>query len=149
MRKQLTAKNLIAALALIGATSLFAAPAIAADEAAVAALTAEERAAEFEARFDEMAERLELTDEQRAQVEPIIRESIEKSQAVMAEAGIVPGEKATRGQLLSIRGEMSAIRKSTTQQLAEILTDEQMEEFKVIREENRAEMMARLQGRAS
>jgi predicted transcriptional regulator len=89
--------------------------------------------------IERMTYRLDLTEEQAADIEPIIEESLEKKRQVY-------NEYRDQGQSTrqSMRGEMQAIGDETQAQLSTILTDEQMETLRTIREEKRARMETRM-----
>lgn len=101
-------------------------------------------------QFHEVAERLALTDEQIEKVEPVLRESAKKRDAILADYGMDPdnrdrsAEKPKMRQMRAMRKEMSAVNKKTMRELEEILSDEQLEEFKRIQEERRGEMRERI-----
>ena len=80
-----------------------------------------------------LTDRLDLTDEQAAEIRPIIEETMEKRRAVFDKYG---DQRQTTRQAMS--SEMQAIGDETHEQLAPILTDEQMEELDAIQEERRA-----------
>lgn len=79
-----------------------------------------------------MIERLDLTDEQTEQVRPIITEQLEKQKAVF---------KKYRGMgregFRAARPEMQAIGQETEDRLKDVLTDEQMEDYRKWQEEVR------------
>jgi hypothetical protein len=83
--------------------------------------------------IERLSARLDLTEEQKAQAEPIIKESIEKRRAVF---------EKYREQGLNIRqamrGEMKEISDATHAELSTILSDEQREKLNTIQEEKRA-----------
>ena len=97
------------------------------------------------AEMEAMAARLELTDTQRSAVEPVIVDGMNERQAILQSAGIVPGQKPTLAQVMSIRGPMRASRQRTEDQLKAILSPQQMAEYRIIVEETRASLLARLQ----
>jgi len=75
-----------------------------------------------EQKIEKLSTILELTEEQTLQIEPIIKESMEKRQQVRQ----------------AMRNEMQTIGDETHEKLATILTDEQMEELNSMKEERRA-----------
>jgi hypothetical protein len=83
--------------------------------------------------IERLSARLDLTEEQRAEAEPIIKESIEKRRLVF---------EKYREQGLNIRqamrGEMKEISDATHAELSTILSDEQREKLNTIQEEKRA-----------
>jgi Spy/CpxP family protein refolding chaperone len=108
----------------------------------------------IEAQVAEVAARLELTDAQRAQVEPIILSSLEQQMAVLESHGIDP-EAALGGSMqrpnprkaLALRRDLDEVRAGTRDELAAVLSDAQLAELAEIQDERRAEMRARMQGR--
>ncbi len=108
----------------------------------------EEAAAKIEERIRETAERLQLTDEQRPQVEAILREGIEKREKILKDAGFEEGQRPQMRprQMRKLRGDLGEVSEETTQKLSAVLTNEQMAEYEKIQEERREEMRARIQG---
>jgi len=86
-----------------------------------------------EQMLERMSSRLGLTEEQAAQAEPILKESIAKRRAVFDKYS---GQKLTEKE--SMRNEMQSIGDETHAQLSTILTDEQMETLNKIKEEKRS-----------
>ena len=97
-------------------------------------------------RFED---RLNLTDEQSIEFEPIIHEHMEKILAVMMKHGINPDQTVLREQinfrlLRTIKSEMDEINSQTEQKLYSMLTKEQFNEFKKVQGELRSEMINNL-----
>lgn len=97
-------------------------------------------------RFED---RLNLTDEQSIEFEPIIHEHMEKILAVMMKHGINPDQTVLREQinfrlLRTIKSEMDEINSKTEQKLYDMLTKEQFNEFKKVQGELRSEMVNNL-----
>ena len=112
-------------------------------------LAQEDPSVRIEQRIEEVKTRLELTDEQVEQMTPVLEESMQARQSIMARYGIDPengGKPSKMGfkQLRAMRNEMNALRTDTLAELDNILTDKQLEEFKLMQEEQKAEMRARL-----
>jgi Spy/CpxP family protein refolding chaperone len=80
-----------------------------------------------------LTDRLDLTDEQVAEITPIIEESMKKKRVVFDKYG---DQRLTNRE--AMRSEMHAIGDATHDQLATILTAEQMEKLNAIQEERRA-----------
>lgn len=80
---------------------------------------------------DRMAEALQLSDEQRIEVDEIMNEARRQREAAMAELG----EDATRAERME---RMRIIRDDTHSKLSEVLTDEQMKTMETLRERHRA-----------
>ena len=96
--------------------------------------------------------RLNLTDEQAEQVEPILMAHMEKRMGVMQKHGFSQGARSSGKQvgfrqLRAVKRDMDKINKQVERQLAGVLNKEQLKEYKRIQEQQRAEMRARLQGK--
>ena len=94
-------------------------------------------------------DRLNLTDEQSIEFEPIIHEHMEKILAVMMKHGINPDQTVLREQInfrlfRTIKNEMDEINSQTEQKLYDMLTKEQFNEFKKVQGELRSEMINNL-----
>jgi hypothetical protein len=97
-------------------------------------------------RFED---RLNLTDEQSIEFEPIIHEHMEKILEVIMKHGINPDQTVLREQinfrlLRTIKSEMDEINSQTEQKLYDMLTKEQFNEFKKVQGELRSEMINNL-----
>jgi hypothetical protein len=97
-------------------------------------------------RFED---RLNLTDEQSIEFEPIIHEHMEKILEVIMKHGINPDQTVLREQinfrlLRTIKSEMDEINSQTEQKLFDMLTKEQFNEFKKVQGELRSEMVNNL-----
>lgn len=79
-------------------------------------------------RFERVADELELDAQQRAQAEAILRSSRQEARQIIEMAG---------GDRQAARPELRELRRQTRADLAEVLTDEQIEEFKQLRKEQR------------
>ena len=77
-------------------------------------------------RLARLTEQLDLTDEQAAQMKPIIDEQSKKQQELFENAG---GDRET------MRAEMTKLMEETDKQYAEVLTEEQMSKYREIRQE--------------
>ena len=102
--------------------------------------------------YSAIKNRLNLTDEQSEKFEPIILYQWEKRLAVMKKHLInrdssISERKIGLRQLRKIKKDMDKINREIEQQLAKILSKEQMDEYNKIIEENRVEMKARLRGK--
>lgn len=112
-----------------------------------------DRLAELEARIEQTKQRLNLTDQQVAQIEPVLESSFEASMLVLEDHGIdltVPRDQRERPGFRKIRAiakDLKAVREETAEEMAEILTDEQMKEYREIQEERRAELREQIRGR--
>ena len=109
----------------------------------------EEQIAQIEKRMAETQERLNLTDTQKEQIQPILRDSLEKRMAVLKSYGFSEGTRPTLNfrEKIALGKEMRAIRDDITRQVAGILDETQMAEFEKIQEERREQMRERLQAK--
>ncbi len=113
------------------------------------AVADEDRAAQVEQRMEEARTRLNLSDEQVDQVAPLLEESMRAQQNIMESYGIDPGnqagmEKIGLRQARAMSRELNAVRSSTVDALGGVLTDQQLDEFKAMQEERKAEMRERM-----
>ena len=114
-----------------------------------------DRAAELEDRIEQTKQRLNLTDEQLAQIEPSLESSLEAKALVLENHGIdldpdVPRDQRERPGFRKMRAvskDLQAVREETATEMAEILTDEQMEEYRKIQEERRVALRERIRAR--
>ena len=107
--------------------------------------------------FLEIQSRLNLSEEQVQQFQPIFVDNFEKRRNLMNKYGInIDNQKTTNNkgmgvmgirQLRSLKKEIDKINKNAEKQLANIFTKEQMNIYKLFQEEQRDEMKDRLIGR--
>jgi Spy/CpxP family protein refolding chaperone len=90
-------------------------------------------------RFQDMAAQLQLTDQQKQQLKPILREEAQKLKSLWAETGVAKRQK--HGQLNQIRQELTARVKA-------ILTPEQFAKWQELRAELRAQRHLKGQSKA-
>lgn len=109
----------------------------------------EAAAEQIQQRVLEMKERLQITEEQAPVVQEILRQSAERRFAVLEKYGFGDGERPSLSfrEKRRLRGEINDVNEDTLNRLSEILTDDQLKEYKKIQEERRAEMRERLQSR--
>lgn len=82
-----------------------------------------------------LRERLGLNDEQVAEIQPIIKESIEQRREIFN------NYKEKKSEIkLSMRDDMKALSDRTDDRLSKILTDEQKEKFRILRKERHEHM---------
>ena len=104
-------------------------------------------------RLEEARTRLDLTDAQVEQVRPILRAELEALQGVLQEHGIDIRDRSGGAnrlrfrQLRRLQRDLNAVREQTLEDLDEVLTDEQLETYREIQEENRQAMRERLRQR--
>jgi len=82
-----------------------------------------------------LTERLNLTEEQKAQMQPVIQDDMDKHREVMVKAR----EQEIKDRE-AVKAQFEAIDKETDAKLATILSAEQLKEFQKMREERRARM---------
>jgi hypothetical protein len=132
--------TIVTAAAMLACTL---APHTAGAEAPRRQLTEEQRA-QIEQRLDEMRTRLELTPDQDARLQPILRASFEKRMALLKESGLTEnGQRPDRSQLRALRDQMTRLRKETEAQVDTVLDEQQMAEFRKIQDEMRDEFRER------
>jgi hypothetical protein len=86
-----------------------------------------------------LTDRFDLSGEQAAAIGPIIKESIEKKRGIFDKYG-----EKRRDNRQAMRNEMQAAGDETEAELSTILTDEQMEDLRALREQKRAWMDKRM-----
>ena len=112
-----------------------------------------DRLDELDARIEQTRQRLNLTDEQSVQIDPILESNFHASMLVLESHGIdlsVPREQRARPNFREMRAigkELQAVREETAEEMAEILTEEQMEEYRKIQVERRTEMREQIGAR--
>ncbi len=96
----------------------------------------------FADRIEEARQRLQLSNEQETALTPIITESVRERVAVLQRYGFSRENRPDLSfrQKLGLRKEMNVLRDNTNEQVAAILTEEQMREWRKIQEEARARM---------
>ncbi len=97
---------------------------------------------QLEQHVEYVRQRLQLTEAQRTDLEPILSKSFEDRMNILKSYGF---SKETRPQLslrkkLALRSDMNELRDQTEQAVSVILNDHQMDEFLEIQEENRKRM---------
>ena len=113
------------------------------------------RTPEAEQRLAQAQARLNLSEEQLDQMAPVLEESLAERRTILSSYGINldnPGNSSQRPgfrQARAMRGELEAVRADTLARLEGILSKEQLDEFKRMQEEQRAEMRERIRGGTS
>lgn len=104
----------------------------------------EEQRAQIVDRVDELNKRLNLSEDQREALEPIFAESIEDRMIVLDAYGVSPGKKPNLRfrQMRALRGELNNLRNDLTENVSEILSDDQLTEFIDMQDEFRDRMRA-------
>ena len=114
----------------------------------------EERREQAIQQVEDIKARLNLTDEQKRQVEPILRESVGKRNAILEKHGLGDAlESGDRGGGRSklrlrtarkLRSEINEVGEETSEELARVLNPSQMKEYEAIQEEMRAKLRERM-----
>ena len=114
----------------------------------------DDHAAQLEERLAETKARLGLTDEQIEQITPILEAGFEAQMAVLDRHGIDLEDRGTGESerigfraMRALRGDLQEVRADTLEELGDVLTDEQMAEYRKIQEERRAELRERIRER--
>ncbi len=89
--------------------------------------------------IERLTDRLDLSEEQAAAIEPIIKESIEKKRGIFDRYGAKRSEVKE-----AMRSELRAAGDETEAELSAILTDDQMEDLRTFKELKRARMDKRM-----
>ena len=116
---------------------------------------AQDRAAQLEERVAETKARLNLTDEQIERITPILEASFEARLAVLEKHGIDledrsrPQEKLGFSGLRALGKDMKQVRQDTLDELSSVLSEQQIEEYKKIQSERKAELRKQLRERRS
>jgi len=110
----------------------------------------ESPSAALEDIFAETKARLNLSDKQVEQVEPILRSSFESRRANLLQFGIdiesrkPPAQKLGFRNLRTLSNELKKVSSSTSRKLDDILTKEQMSEYTTMQNERKSKMRERL-----
>jgi Spy/CpxP family protein refolding chaperone len=102
----------------------------------------------FQEQMLETATRLDLSEAQRAELEPLLLDHFEKTRRLLERHGLdEPYEsRPGRRQMLALSRDLRPLRERMDREVAAILSEEQMTEFREIQEERRDQMRARFQG---
>ena len=101
---------------------------------------------DIQAQLQQTKQRLNLTDEQVAEMRPILKTSLEETKEVLDKHGIdlsIPKEQRARPafrEMRKIGKDLKVVRESTTAKLAEVLSEEQLDTYKEIQDERRKQM---------
>ena len=108
---------------------------------------------ELRQRLEEARTRRNLTDEQVKQIRPILQARFKVMLSVLQEHGIDLQDRSGSAnrlrfrQLRRLQRDLNAVREQVLEDLDGVLTDEQLEIYKEIQEENRQAMRERLRQR--
>ena len=112
----------------------------------------DDRQSTIESRLQETKVRLNLTEEQVDQVFPILENSANERQAILAKYGVdlenpELSEKLGMRQARAMKRELDAVGAETLASIESILTEAQIEEFKQLQEERQAKMREQMRSR--
>lgn len=139
-----------AACAALALAAIAAAGAITSAEAQERKLTEEQRA-QIERHVEEIRARLNLSEEQRVRLEPVLRRSFEQRAEVLQRYGVSRDRTERLGfrKARALKSDLDAVRQSSEAEIAAILDERQMIEYRKIQEEMREELRARVRERRS
>ena len=109
-----------------------------------------EQGAKAAEKLEETKVRLDLTDDQFVSIEPILIEDLAQKNQVLLEHGInlESGERPTGGMNIrkarALANDMDSVREKTIEKLSVYLSDEQIQEYKKIQEENKEKIRERI-----
>lgn len=131
MKRAISTLTLLAAVALapVAVTSL---------RAGGEAATEEQPAPPAHPRFDELAQKLGLNDEQKAQIKPILEKEAADLRALRDDDSLRRGQRIRKAR---------GIMKSSTEEIRAHLTPEQQKQFDQLREERKAQMREKMKER--
>jgi Spy/CpxP family protein refolding chaperone len=118
----------------------------------VSQVAADDNASQALDQIQQTIEQLDLSDEQIEQIKPVLQESMAAQQEIMSSYGIdIENREGPSGKLgprkaMSMRKELDEVRADTLNELEDILSAEQLDEFKAIQDQRRAEMRDRIRG---
>lgn len=81
------------------------------------------------ARMQKLAAALGLTDAQKAQLKPILKDARQQAEAIKADTSLTPEAR---------KDKMKELRRSTKQQMMTVLTPDQLQKMKELRQQRRA-----------
>jgi hypothetical protein len=111
----------------------------------------EEQRVRMETRMEEIRKRLALSDEQKAQFEPVIRRSFEQRAAVLEQHGVKKerDERLRVREARALKRDLVKIKKQTDDEAARILDSRQMDEYRKIQRETREALRDEVRKRQS
>ena len=101
-------------------------------------------------KLEEAKERLNLTEEQIVSIRPILEEDLAQKNKVLLKYGIdLESGKRPEGRMKfrearALGNDLDAVREETVEKLSVFLSDEQIEEYKTIQNENKAKIRERI-----
>lgn len=108
--------------------------------------------ARIEGQMSETRRRLNLSEQQEADLAPIMYESVQQRAALMDKYGITPGGGRPNvgiQQMRSMRNDMTALQQSTNRAVSKVLDKDQMKIWRKIQKERQDEMRSQIRGRRS
>lgn len=104
---------------------------------------------DFQTQLQQTAEQLALSDEQLAELTPVLRTQFDETQALLKRHRLDRNSAAPldRRTLLAFSTELNALREATEPQVAAILTEAQMAAYRKNQDEQRARMRAQFRSR--
>jgi len=104
----------------------------------------------FQEQMLETATRLDLSEAQRAELEPLLLDHFEETERLLEKHGFDhrSGKPPGRRQLLALSRDLRPLREQTDREVEAILSKEQMSEYHDIQEERRAQMRSQLTSQA-
>lgn len=94
-------------------------------------------------KMEDVTGRLQLTNDQDAQMRVILKGNVEKMRTVMQEHDIKTGADLSLEKKMSLAHDLKPRREESDKKLEAILSPDQLQEFKKIRKETRDEIEAR------
>ena len=138
------------ACAGLAAALIAAAAAVPSAEAQERRLTDDQRA-QLEQYLEQVRARLNLSEEQRAQIEPALRRSFEERAEILQRYGVGRDESQRPGfrEARAMKSDLEEARKNNDAEVEKILDDRQMAEYRKIQEEMREQIRQRMRERRS
>lgn len=97
------------------------------------------------AQINRMFVALDLTDEQKVIVKPIVLEGVNERMSILEAAGVEPGTKPKLHQMIKLRGPITASQQKTESQLSKVLSSTQMVKYREFVDGMRNEFRAQAQ----
>lgn len=113
---------------------------------------AKDQEVNYQARIEQAKQRLNLTSEQERDIAPILEQSGKQRIALFDKHGIKrskSGEKKrpSFSQMMALKEDMEKLNAETREQLASILTDQQLAEWDKIQQESKEKMRKKMRNR--
>lgn len=120
--------------------------------ASSASFAQEELAAKLDQRMEEARARLDLSDAQVEALTPVLERSMAAQQSILSDYGVDLNSGTNvmrqlgRKNAMAMKKKLDAARADTFDDIDDILTDEQFDEFKRMQRERQSEMRKRMRG---